>query len=121
MGRADMRLYPVRIVAIDGDYTVDRDTVRAEPGQRTLRLLAAPVAGFTQPVEKDVPFTIEPCKRYYLAARREAPLRQDFQLVVQQVEQPVSVVQLLTQTQIRTLNLLHLQLQQQPQVPQHHR
>jgi len=92
MGRADMRLYPVRIVAIDGDYTVDRDTVRAEPGQRTLRLLAAPVAGFTQPVEKDVPFTIEPCKRYYLAARREAPLRQDFQLVVQQVEDRLDCV-----------------------------
>ena len=52
---------------------------------------------------------------------RQGQLVQVEQLVVQQVEQPVSVVQLLTQTQIRTLNLLHLQLQQQPQVPQHHR
>jgi hypothetical protein len=60
--------------------------VRAEPGARVLRVTAAPVAGFHEPVIKDVPFTVEPCKRYYLAAKRQNALSQDFELIVQQVE-----------------------------------
>ncbi|MBV1776958.1 hypothetical protein KSF73_14665 [Burkholderiaceae bacterium DAT-1] len=85
-GRVDFKLHPVRVVAIDGDYTVDRDPVRAEPGVRTLRLQTAPVAGFHTPPSKDVQLSIEPCTRYYLAARRENPLTQDFQLVVHDKE-----------------------------------
>ncbi|GAB3248352.1 hypothetical protein [Chitinimonas naiadis] len=85
-GRTELNTYPVRVLAIDKDYTIDVNPVRAEPGERVLRVSAAPVAGFHDPVVKDVPFTVEACKRYYLAAKRENPLRQDFSLVVQQVE-----------------------------------
>ncbi|HEY9100542.1 hypothetical protein [Chitinimonas sp.] len=85
-GRTELNTYPVRVLAIDKEYTIDVNPVRVEPGNRVLRVSAAPVAGFHDPVVKDVPFTVEACKRYYLAAKRENPLRQDFELIVQQVE-----------------------------------
>lgn len=85
-GRADMRLYPVKVVEIDGRAVLSTPTVRADAGERQIKLITAPVAGFHFAPEKVVPFTIEPCKRYYLAARRESPLQQDFELVVQNVE-----------------------------------
>ena len=85
-GRADFKLHPVRVLAIDGDYTIDVNPVRAEPGLRKVRVEAAPVAGFREPTVKDVELSIAPCTRYYLAARRENPLMQDFQLVVQFTE-----------------------------------
>jgi hypothetical protein len=86
LGRAQINLYPVRVLAVDGDYPIDVNPVRADPGKRTLRVATVPVAGFRDPPTKDVPFTIEPCKRYYLAAKRSNPLAQDFELIVQQVE-----------------------------------
>lgn len=86
-GQAELNTYAVRVDAIDSNYTIDRiSDVRAEPGQHTLRVTVRPVAGFHEPVTKDVPFTVEPCKRYYLAAKRSSPLAQDFQLIVQNVE-----------------------------------
>ncbi|MDK2125853.1 hypothetical protein [Parachitinimonas caeni] len=84
--KTEPRHYPVRVLAIDGSYTVDGNPVRVEPGQRQLRISAAPVAGFSQPVIQDLAFTVEPCKRYYLAARRESPLQQRWELVVDHVE-----------------------------------
>ncbi|QDQ27967.1 hypothetical protein FNU76_17350 [Chitinimonas arctica] len=85
-GKTELHTYPVRILAIDREYTIDVNPVRVEPGEHSLRVAAAPVAGFSQPVTKDVPFTVQACKRYYLAAKRTSPLRQDFELIVQQVE-----------------------------------
>lgn len=85
-GRTELNTYPVRVLAIDGDYPVDIDPVRVEPGQRVLRVSAPPPSGFHWPETKDVAFTVEPCKRYYLAAKRDNPLRRDFSLIVQDVE-----------------------------------
>jgi hypothetical protein len=85
-GRVHIDQYPVRVIAVDGEYGIDVNPVRVEPGRRTLRVATAPVAGFREPPTKDVPFTVEPCKRYYLAAKRSNPLAQDFELIVQQVE-----------------------------------
>lgn len=85
-GRTELNTYPLRVVAIDQDYTIDVNPVRVEPGQHTLRVVTAPVGGFSEPVAQNVPFTVEACKRYYLAAKRTNPLRQDFEVIVQQVE-----------------------------------
>lgn len=85
-GRTELHTYPVRVLAIDGDYTIDDDPVRIEPGRHVLRVSAAPVAGFHEPVTLDVPFTVEACKRYYLVAKRDSPMRQKFELAVQHVE-----------------------------------
>ncbi|WP_269530750.1 hypothetical protein [Chitinimonas sp. BJYL2] len=85
-GRTELNTYPVRVLAVDGYYGVDVNPVRAEPGERVLRVATAPVAGFHNPPTKDVRFTVAPCKRYYLAAKRQSPLKQDFELIVQSVD-----------------------------------
>ncbi|MGQ5523411.1 hypothetical protein ACUHMQ_09130 [Chitinimonas sp. PSY-7] len=85
-GRTELHTYPVRVLAIDGVYTIDNQLVRIEPGEHVLRVSAPPAGIFTQPAERDVPFTIQACKRYYLVAKRDNPYKQDFELVVQQVE-----------------------------------
>ncbi|MBV8657912.1 MAG: hypothetical protein JO142_08850 [Burkholderiales bacterium] len=84
--RADFHLYQVRVLAIDGDYSVDRNPVRAAPGEHELLVATAPVAGFHDEPTKKVKFKVEPCKWYYIAARREERLSQDFELVTQEVE-----------------------------------
>ncbi|PHV11710.1 hypothetical protein [Chitinimonas sp. BJB300] len=85
-GRTELHTYPVRVLAIDGQYTIDDPLVRVEPGAHVLRVSAPPAVIFTQPAERDVPFTVQACKRYYLVAKRDNPYKQDFELVVQQVE-----------------------------------
>jgi len=84
--RTDFHLYKVRVLAIDDEFTVDRNPVRAAPGEHVLLVATAPVAGFHEEPTKKVKFKVEPCKWYYLAARREERLSQDFELVTQEVE-----------------------------------
>lgn len=86
-GRAQLNVYPVRVLAIDKNYPIDVNPVRVEPGVHVLRISAPPPHGFRESVEKDIPFTVEACKRYYLAAKRENPLMRDWELQVQQVEE----------------------------------
>jgi hypothetical protein len=85
-GRAEMHTYPVQILAVDGEYVIDPWLPRVQPGQHTLRVSAPPATPFTESVVMDVPFTVEACKRYYLVAKRDNPLRQAFELVVQHSE-----------------------------------
>ena len=84
--RTELNTYPVSILAIDREYSIDRNPVRVEPGQHVLRVMAPPVAGFREPRMEDIAFTVEPCKRYYLAAKRRSALSQPYTLIVQQVE-----------------------------------
>ena len=81
--RAVLHRYPVVLIAVDGVYT-SFHPVPIAPGTHLLTVDAAPVAGFTLPVQKKVSLTIEPCTRYYIAAQRESPLQQDWQLVVEE-------------------------------------
>lgn len=81
--RTVLNRYPVRVVAIDGTYTAFRP-VPIAPGTHVLTIDAFPVAGFSQPVQKRYPMTIEPCTRYYIAAQRQTALSQDWELVVEQ-------------------------------------
>jgi hypothetical protein len=74
--------FPLRVVAIDGQYT-SFSPVPVAPGMHQLLLAAAPVAGFRVPPEKTYAFNIAPCTRYYLAAQRTSPLVQDWDLVVE--------------------------------------
>ena len=75
--------YPVRVVSIDGSYQTF-NPVPIAPGEHLLTLDAAPVAGFSQPTQKQYPLTIAPCTRYYIAAQRTSPLTQDWNLVVEE-------------------------------------
>ncbi|MEP6601289.1 MAG: hypothetical protein ABJB49_05695 [Nitrospirota bacterium] len=85
--RVYLNRYPVRIVAVDGDYYVRNPVTLIKPGLHSIVVAAPPVAGFRVDVEKVYPFTTKPCERYYLAADRRSPLLQDWTLVVDYVEQ----------------------------------
>ncbi|MEO8935434.1 MAG: hypothetical protein ABI277_12135 [Burkholderiaceae bacterium] len=75
--------YPLVVTAVDGASTAFRP-VPIAPGPHLLTMDAAPVAGFSQPVQKVYPMTIAPCTRYYVAAQRTSPLVQDWNLVVEE-------------------------------------
>lgn len=81
--RAVLNRYPVQVVAVDGSYTAFRP-VPIAPGAHLLTIDAFPVAGFSQPVQKQYPMTIAPCTRYYIAAQRQTPLTQDWEMVVEE-------------------------------------
>ncbi len=81
--RAVLNRFPLRVVAVDGQYTAFRP-VPIAPGLHSVVLAAVPVAGFHVPVEKVYPMTIAPCTRYYVAAQRRSPLLQDWDLVVEE-------------------------------------
>ena len=82
--KAVLNRFPVRVVAVDGAYTAAIRPVPITPGQHSVMLAAAPVAGFRIPLEKVYPMTIAPCTRYYVAAQRKSPLLQDWDLVVEE-------------------------------------
>ncbi len=80
--RAQLHRYPVFVTAVDGRSTGFRP-VPISPGQHLVTMDAPPVGGLTQPVQKTIPMTIEPCTRYYLAAQRDSALTQDWHLVIE--------------------------------------
>jgi hypothetical protein len=81
--KAVLNRYPVRVVAIDGAYQSFKP-VPIAPGPHLLTLDAVPVAGFSLPIQKQYPFEVAPCTRYYIAAQRASPLTQDWSLVVEE-------------------------------------
>lgn len=81
--RTDTSLYPVRVVSVDGSTQFggfDRP-VQLYPGTRRLVLEAAPGRSAKGSVQKSFVLQIEPCKRYYLAAKRQSPMDADWSLV----------------------------------------
>jgi hypothetical protein len=73
--------YPVRVISVDGDFSVQRSRP-VYAGMHTLIVETAPVAGFRTAGQQAIPFKVQPCTRYYLAAERATSLSQDWQLVV---------------------------------------
>ena len=81
--RAVLHRYPVTIVSVDGAGAAFHPEP-ITPGEHFVTLDAQPTAGFALPVEKTYTLTIAPCTRYYIAAQRESPVQQDWNLVVEQ-------------------------------------
>jgi hypothetical protein len=86
--RALLNRYPVRIISIDGDFSLQNPR-QLSPGAHTLIIEARPVAGFRLPVQKAFALNIKPCTRYYLAADRDSPLTQDWSLAID-YDEPVA-------------------------------
>ena len=80
--RAVLHRYPVSIVSIDNSGP-SFHPAPITMGEHRLVLDAQPVAGFTIPVQKVYTLAIAPCTRYYIAAQRQSPLVQDWDLVVE--------------------------------------
>ncbi len=77
--------YPVLVVAIDGEYQINNEP-RIEAGKHTLLLRSKKPSVFRNTAQKTLPFTVEPCTRYYLAARHATSLSEDWTLVVRKQE-----------------------------------
>ena len=83
--RAALDLYPVRVVAVDGSMHF-RSPVAVAPGPHWLLLEGAPPRGMRIGIQQSFVFRVEPCTRYYLAARRASPLLAEWSLVVDSTE-----------------------------------
>jgi hypothetical protein len=75
--------YPTRVTHVDGVSTMfNENPVPIAAGEHVITLSAAPVRGFEQPESRDFKLVVQPCKRYYLVAEREHPLKRDWQPVI---------------------------------------
>jgi hypothetical protein len=83
--RTHLNRYPVRIVAVNGDFTLEQPK-RVYAGVNSLVLEAEPVGGVKTARQQAVAFKVSPCTRYYLAAERETSLSQNWKLVIDHVE-----------------------------------
>ena len=87
--RAELHLYPVRIVSVDGEIHFNRpaDRLNVAPGLRWLVVDAPPPRqGARTSVQKSGAFRVEPCTHYWLAARRDSAMAADWTLVVDRQE-----------------------------------
>lgn len=86
--RTDIDLSPVRVVSIDGELQLQSLTqaVGIAPGRRWLVLEAAPTKTSARLVQRSFVFKVEPCTRYFLAARRSNPMASEWDLVIDQRE-----------------------------------
>ena len=80
--------YPVRIVAIDGAFQISQ-SAPVEPGTHSLVLASKKPTHFHIREQKAFPIKVEPCTRYYLAARHASKLTEDFEMIVRRAE-PIS-------------------------------
>jgi hypothetical protein len=79
--KTDPQLYPVQIVAVDGDIQ-NTTPVAVTPGPHWLEILAAP--GDPKRASKTQTFVlkIEPCTYYYLGAHKDSAVLDKWKLVV---------------------------------------
>ncbi len=80
--------YPVKIVAIDGAFQISQ-SAPVEPGTHSLILASRKPTHFHIREQKAFPIKVEPCTRYYLAARHASKLTEDFEMIVRRAE-PIS-------------------------------
>ncbi len=85
MPTTEINDYPVRIVAVDGQFQAHNDAL-VEPGMHTLIVASRKRSIFRIHEEKAVGFKVEPCTHYYLAARHPGKLDEHFDLVVRKTE-----------------------------------
>lgn len=86
--RTDRTLYPVRVVSLDRLilFKEPGDPVAVSPGPRSLVLEAEDGKGARGSAQKAYMLKIEPCTRYFLAARRDNAMRYDWELVIERTE-----------------------------------
>jgi hypothetical protein len=86
--RTDRLLGSVRVVAVGGQIHFKRadEPIQLEPGLHELTLESAPPQGAGRAIQQRVRFMVEPCMRYYLAARRDGPMSSDWTLVIDHKE-----------------------------------
>ncbi len=83
--KIQFNVYSVRVISVDGDFSLQNPRQIA-PGLHTLVVNAAPGPGARNVGQKNFTFNVEPCTRYYLAAKRPSAMSADWDLMVAEKE-----------------------------------
>jgi len=79
--KTDPQLYPVQIVAVDGNMQND-NPIRVTPGPHWLEVIGPKSAATGAPKSQTFVLKIDPCTYYYLGAHKESKLVDKWKLVV---------------------------------------
>jgi hypothetical protein len=88
--RTGLSTYDVTIISVDGEHYIQRGApIMIKPGQHKVVVQGPPTAGFRYGEQRTLDLNVEPCTRYWLEARKENSLKQDFTPAVNHSE-PIS-------------------------------
>ncbi len=71
--------FDVTIISVDGEHYIQRGSpIMIAPGQHKIVVQGPPTAGFRYGEQRTLDLNVEPCMRYWLEARKQNALQQDF-------------------------------------------
>ena len=77
--KAGLDTFDVTIISVDGEHYIQRGTpIMISPGSHKIIVQGPPTAGFRTGAQKTLDLNVEPCTRYWLEARKQNALQQDF-------------------------------------------
>jgi hypothetical protein len=78
--KVELNTFDVTIISVDGSHYIQRGNVPVviTPGPHKIVVEAYPVGGFRFGEQRTLELNVEPCTRYWLEARKENGLKQDF-------------------------------------------
>ncbi|MFZ6645535.1 hypothetical protein ACO0LO_07455 [Undibacterium sp. TJN25] len=85
VSRMENNTYSVRVISIDGDYSLQNPRP-VGPGLHTLVVSAAPGRGARNVDPQTFTFAVEPCTRYFLGAKRSSKMAAGWDLSVEDKE-----------------------------------
>jgi hypothetical protein len=79
--RTEIATFDVIIISVDGTSYIERPgaPVRVEPGVRSIVVQGPATAGFRFGEQRTLKLDVQPCTRYFLEARKQNSLSQDFE------------------------------------------
>ena len=88
--KVDLNTFDVTIIAVDDKHYVQQGSipVMIEPGPHKIVVQGPPTRGFPQGQMRTLDLNVEPCTRYWLEARKQNAIQQDFQPAVN-YEEPI--------------------------------
>ena len=88
--KVGLNTFDVTIISVDGEHYVQRGVpIMITPGQHKIVVQGPPTAGFRFGEQRTLDLNVEPCTRYWLEARKENSLQQNFEPAVN-YQEPIS-------------------------------
>jgi hypothetical protein len=88
--RVGLNTYDVTIISVDGEHYIQRQIpLIIAPGPHKIVVQGPPTAGFRYGEQRTLDLNVEPCTHYWLEARKENALQQNFVPAVNYAE-PIS-------------------------------
>jgi hypothetical protein len=78
--KVELNTFDVTIISVDGQHYIERPNapVMIDPGQRRIVVQGPATAGFRSGEQRALDLDVKPCTRYWLEAKKENSLAQDF-------------------------------------------